>query len=152
MAEIVQFTIQSASGTLNIHSAKTAPTPHGFLVTNPDSLIDPGAIAWRRYLVTSPFCDGDIEVHSVLGTSTLALQVLILATSQVDMQAKQLLLLTAIRNRVWELHIVIDGTEWAWQCRRADYGLQFSRRSIHALSCQVNISAPRRPLSVLGPI
>ncbi len=153
MAEFEVWLTRTGKPILNLRSAYANASHYGYLLTNPDQLLDPGSVVWRRNTVTSPFVDGDLEVHATKSAQSVAFSVLILDAVHSGIQQKLADLIEALSQRVYELHIRMENlVEYAWQCRRADYGVGITRRVIHGHSMEVKISAPRRALSIQGPI
>lgn len=153
MAEFEAWITRPGDSDLNLRSAYEGIDPFGYIITNPEQLIDPGAVVWRRNTVTSPFVDGDLEVHATKSAQSLVYSVLILYPAHTAIQTALADLIDAIEQPSYDFHLRLEGlVEYAWQCRRADYGVGITRRMIHGHSMEVKISSPRRALSLIGPI
>lgn len=137
--------------TINLQTAKASSTQIGYLVTNPEQLIDPGAIVWKRQMAGSPYVDGEVQVNAKMQNTTLAMDILVLQKTPANLQTA-LTALLAILKQSFYVTVLVDATQYKWACWCADIGVSLGRRTVHAGSAVVSVSAPRSPVPVSGPI
>lgn len=117
-----------------------------------DSL-NAGQVSWRRSLVRSPFVDGAYETNAVrelVEGGTIAVDVN--AANQTTLQSRVTTLINAFSQSTYELHVTLDGIEWAWTCMRADYAVGVASDDIRfGLTAPVAFQFPRQPVPVNGP-
>lgn len=113
--------------------------------------LDIGVVDWRRQLAVSPFVRGAIEVAAIEDQVGASMVVDVTATAQSTLQTRVTTLLAAFKQSTYELHISMDGTDWAWKCMRASYSVAFSQHLPYNKFAAVTLQFPRSPVPVAGP-
>lgn len=150
LANAVQVNLRSAD--LNV-SAITG-LYHGWQLngSDPNDFIDVGTREWERKTLKTPLAHGDIEVSARLGDPTINLKLIHVAESDIEQRDDLTDLIEAVSTD-WILYLQTwGGAIYAWKCKRADVTVPFSRPMLFGLSMQVNLSAPRHPIPIQGPI
>lgn len=146
----VVVNLRSAAGNI---SAVTG-LYHGWMLNGSDALdmINVGTREWERQTLKSVLAHGDIEVAARLGDPTLQLKLIHVAESDIEQRDDLEALIEAV-SVPWIFYLQTwGGAIYAWRCKRADVTVPFSKVMLYGLSMQVNLSAPRHPIPVQGPI
>src|SRR5690348_4876758 len=85
----------------------------------------------KRETVTSPFYDGEYEVHSVKENVKETIGVYVLGQSQSMLTENILLLVDAFEQSVYNLRLTLDEHREVWICNSADYSIDRSQVNAH---------------------
>lgn len=155
MSASIQAFIRHTGGDLDLRSAYSSVNGEGYALTNPESLIKGASRKFRRTLVNGPFSHGSVmTMPAVMDNADVAFTVLIhrMTGTHAAIQSDIAALVNAVSEYTWELHLVLDGVEWAWKCWIADVDINLNRKAIHAKSPEVVITTQRSPVALAGPI
>jgi hypothetical protein len=111
----------------------------GYLVT----AYDEGSRSWRRVTTSSPRVDGEFDVASALGRTTLTLEVFISGTSWADIRTKHRALLAAVEVTGWILNV--DGSV-LWRCEKADSASPTPGLGMNSDGRLVTLTIPAQPV------
>lgn len=115
----------------------------------------PGAMAWRRTYVESPYVDGAFLVAAAKGVSTAPLVIRVRGSSRTDLNNKVNALLRAFEQFTYQLTITIDGQAQTWDCMPADYAAQgtgeWDGDRMRDLHQDYAFQIPRQPNALAGP-
>lgn len=113
--------------------------------------LDGGRVSWRRENAASPYVAGVTEIGSVKDDVLTSLVMRVTGASHSDVQTKVSTLISAFSQKTYTLTIGLDGTSWAWACRRADYAISFDLPMRWQKVARVALSIPRSPVPTSGP-
>jgi hypothetical protein len=111
----------------------------GYVVT----AYDEGTRSWRRITTSSPRVDGEFDVASALGRTTLTLEVFISGTSWADIRTKHRALLAAVEVTGWILDV--DGSV-LWRCEKADSTSPTPGLGMNSDGRLVTLTIPAQPV------
>lgn len=113
--------------------------------------LDGGLVRRRREEVESPYVPGATEVGSVKGAVEGTMVVRVKGTAADNLQSNVDGLLDAFSQSTYTLTVGLDGTQWGWTCRAADYRTDFDvpMRRVHL--AKVTLAFPRSPVPYFGP-
>lgn len=114
--------------------------------------LDPGALTWRRQMVTSPFVAGAIEVNAVKDIAKGQCAVIVTGANAATIQTNLATIIAAFTQSTYELHITISGSDYGWTCFRADYGVVFDFPLSNNARALAKFQFPRKPVQVAGPV
>lgn len=115
----------------------------------------PGAVAWRRETVTSPFTHGELLIGAVKEQAVAPLSVRVYGASAAALEANTAALLAAFEQFNYTITCTIDGVQHSWVCDPADYapgddaGL-YDPHHLRALQQVYSFRIPRNPVPILG--
>lgn len=113
----------------------------------------PGKVPIRREEAKSPLVVATVEIGSVKDDALATMLVQVRGASHSAVQSSISTLISAFSQNEYTLTVSIDGTAYAWTCRKAQYGLDdFDFAFRHRLFAHVDLTFPRSPVSVSGPI
>lgn len=131
-------------GTLNIHDGTT------YFVRS----VDPGRVPIEREEAKSPLVKGSIDIGSVERDAILTGLIQVRGATHAAVRSNISALLSALRQNEYTLTVTIDGTSYAWTCKKAEAGLadgmDFAFR--HRLYAHVEFTAKRSPIASAGPL
>lgn len=102
-------------------------------------------VSRRRTTITSPFYDGEYEVHSVRENVKEVLQVYVLGPSQSQVTEHLLLLEDAFEQFVYNVRVTMDEHREVWTCQSADWSVDRSHVNAHNVRAHMRIEIPRLP-------
>jgi len=102
-------------------------------------------VARRRTTVTSPFYDGEYEVHSVRENVRESLQVYVLGPSQSQLTEHILLLEDIFEQFVYNIRVTLDEHREVWTCQSADWSVDRSHVQAHNNRAVFKVEVPRLP-------
>lgn len=119
------------------------------------SLIEPGTVAWRREMVTSPYVSGAYEAGAVLDIVQASVTVNIFASSAANLTTAVTNIKNAFVQSTYTLALGLDGQTYSWTCLRADYTIGLTKlRTFNDSTVQWTqgvFAFPRQPVPVAGP-
>ena len=84
---------------------------------------DPGSLAWRKAVATSPYQHGEFLVGAVKDVLTAILAIRCYGSSASELNANVAALLRAFEQFSYTLSVSIEGVESRWICEPADYSV-----------------------------
>lgn len=156
--QIIEANINNLSHAhlINLREANTNPSgPYGYLLSDPESLIDFGSVEWRRNMVTSPYMHGAYEATAVLDMAPVTFQVSILgdpsnAGTHTFIHDRLGDFVYQIQSAEWELEIILGGMTYRWLCLRANYQIKMDRIMWRGTVARVIVSTLRYPIPIEG--
>lgn len=137
---------------LSLRTAYSAS--YGWTLSNPEEVLDTGAMTWRKTKVTAAYVDGDFMVNRVkdesVGKCTIVFNGYNVYSDHTQLQLDMETVIGAFSQISYDFHITLDGASYAWKCRCADYALKYNRKMIHALSPEIVFTFDRHPVPVAG--
>lgn len=110
-----------------------------------------GTVPMDRVVARSAFMHGSVPVHEVMGDGEIRLGVNTKGADQTALSANAGLLIAALRQPQYELHVSLDGVDWAWTCFAAEVTMGSVDDRFDLLNQEVLAVIPRHPTPVAGP-
>lgn len=102
-------------------------------------------VSRRRNTVTSPFYDGEYEVHSVRENVKESLQIYVLGPSHSQLTENLLLLEDCFEQFVYNVRVTMDEHREVWVCQSADWSIDRSHIQAHNTRAVFKTEIPRLP-------
>jgi hypothetical protein len=116
----------------------------------------PGAMAWNRQTVKSPFIHGEVLVGATMGLETAPLTVRVRASTAAALDSRLAVLLAAFSQFAYFAGADINGQPYIWACQPADWSVgengEFNKFHVMAKIAEVSLSIPRDPTPTAGVI
>lgn len=112
-----------------------------------------GAAVKRRQVAESMYMDDAFQVQSSKGRPTAQLGMFVTGHDHASLAENTGLLLAAVDQAEWELHVLFGGTEeYAWSFWDAEPTVSFPVSAWYGVYQLVLVTAPRSPIPVAGPV
>ena len=119
------------------------------------ALLEPGTVAWRREMVTSPYVHGAYEAGAIKDIVQATAALNIFAATQGALQTAVTNAINAFTQSTYTLTLGVDGTNYAWTCLRADYTIGLTELRTFGdttrVWCKGVFAFPRQPVPSTGP-
>lgn len=99
----------------------------------------------RRHSVSSPFYDGEWEVHSTLTNVQETLEVFVNGADQLIVTDNITRLKEAFSQSLYNVRISMDLDVQVWRCFPAEYVLKRGQVNAHNMRAEMTFSIPRFP-------
>lgn len=99
----------------------------------------------RRHTATSPFYDGEWEVHSTLSNVQEAVEVYVHGSDQITVTDNINRLVEAFSQHLYNVRLSMDYDVQVWRCFPAEYVVKRGQVNAHNRRAEVVFSVPRFP-------
>lgn len=111
-----------------------------------------GSVAWQRQTVSSPYIDGDVAISRRRPDVTETVEILVYGSGHANLRSNVGTLITAFTQEDYNLAFTFDGNIRKYDCKCADYTVQYDQALIHSKMHRVRFMVPRNPVAISGGI
>lgn len=147
---VLDMTLVGALGTLDIITAPYSPFGFGYMVTDPEHLVQTGR-AWNRNIVTGPFQHGGAQTNAVMALDKVTMSIQILQPDHASVESAKTTLINWLSQSSFTLNIYTDANlVYSWSCFEADFAMSMNRQDFHANAPILIATITRQPVPLVG--